>query len=83
MLHCKGCCGLVHHLLPQDGLNEAPTTALYSIVNQLDTARRFMWNKVTRVKCPVDPASNKHTGGIYHDLCRDRCCKGQARLLHP
>ena len=51
MLHCKGCCGLVHHLLPQDGLNEAPTTALYSIVNQLDTARRFMWNKVTRVKC--------------------------------
>jgi len=23
-----------------------------------------MWNKVTRVKCPVDPASNKHTGGI-------------------
>ena len=23
-----------------------------------------MWNKVTRVKCPVDPASNKHIGGI-------------------
>ena len=74
MLHCKGCCGLVHFLLPQDGLNEAPTTALYSIVNQLDTARRFMWNKVTRVKWPVEPASNKHTGGNRHDLCGDRCC---------
>ena len=23
-----------------------------------------MWNKVTRVKYPVDPASNKHFGGI-------------------
>ena len=23
-----------------------------------------MLNKVTRVKCPVDPASNKHIGGI-------------------
>ena len=51
-------------LLPHDGSGKAPTTALYSIVNQLDTGRRFMWNKVTRVKCPVDPASNKHTGGI-------------------
>ena len=69
VLHCKGCCGLVCHLLPQDGSRKAPTTVLYSIVNQLDPARRFMWNKVTRVKCPVDPASNKHTGGIHHDLC--------------
>ena len=51
-------------LLPQDGFNKAPTTALYSIVNQLDTARRFIWNEVTRVKCPVEPASNKRTGGI-------------------
>nr|DAO45823.1 MAG TPA: hypothetical protein [Caudoviricetes sp.] len=46
-------------LLPQDGSRKAPTTALYSIVNQLDTARRFMWNKVTRVKCPVEPASKE------------------------
>src|SRR5574344_2011642 len=23
-----------------------------------------MWNKVTSVKCPVEPASNKHIGGI-------------------
>jgi hypothetical protein len=30
------------HVLPQDGSRKAPTTALYSIVNQLDTARRFM-----------------------------------------
>ena len=50
--------------LPQDGFKEIPTTARYSIVNQLDTARRFIWNKATRVKCPVDPASNKYTGGI-------------------
>jgi len=44
-------------LLPQDGSKKAPTTALYQFVHQLDTARRFMWNKVTSVKCPVDPAS--------------------------
>ena len=23
-----------------------------------------MWNKVTGAKCSVEPASNKHTGGI-------------------
>lgn len=32
--------GIFH--LPQDGFLEAPATALYSIVNQLDTARRFI-----------------------------------------
>lgn len=32
--------GIYH--LPQDGFREAPATALYSIVNQLDTARRFI-----------------------------------------
>lgn len=63
------CCGLVGHLLPQDGSRKAPTTALYSIVDQLDTARRFIWNKATKVKCPVEPASKKHTGGIIYDLC--------------
>jgi len=52
------------HLLPHDGSRKVPATALYSIVNQLDTARRFMWNKVTTVKCPVEPASNKYIGGI-------------------
>ena len=51
-------------LLPHDGFRKTSATALCSIVNQLDTARRFMWNKVTRVKCPVDPASNKYIGGI-------------------
>jgi transposase len=35
-------------LLPQDGSQKVPTTALCSFVNQLNTARRFMWNKVTR-----------------------------------
>ena len=52
------------YFLPHDGSRKAPTTVLYSIVNQLDTERRFIWNKVTRVKCPVEPASNKHIGGI-------------------
>ena len=51
-------------ILPQDGSRKAPTTALYSIVNQLDTDRRFIWNKVTRVKCPVEQHPNKLTGGI-------------------
>ena len=43
--------------LPQDGYWKAPTTDLCSIVNQLDTARRFIWNEVTRAKCPVGPNS--------------------------
>ena len=51
-------------ILPQDGSRKAPTTALYSIVNQLDTDRRFIWNKVTRVKRPVEQHPNKLTGGI-------------------
>ena len=64
-------------LLPHDGSRKAPTTALYRIVNQLDTARRFMWNKVTSVKCPVEPASNKHIGGsvmicVGIDVAKDK-----------
>jgi transposase len=35
-------------LLPPDGSRKVPTTALCSFVNQLNTARRFMWNKVTK-----------------------------------
>ena len=31
-----------------DGSCEAPTTALCRFVNRLDTARRFIWNEVTR-----------------------------------
>ena len=48
VLHCKGCCGSVAITYRKDGSIEAPTTALCRFVNQLDTARRFMWNKVTR-----------------------------------
>ena len=40
-----------YHLLPHDGFGKAPTTALCSIVDQLDTARRFIWNEVTRANC--------------------------------
>ena len=49
---------------------KAPLQGLcYTVRDAVDwlfcpTARRFMWNKVTRAKRPVDPASNKHTGGI-------------------
>nr|DAF26461.1 MAG TPA: hypothetical protein [Caudoviricetes sp.] len=42
MLHCKRCCGLVKFSYRTDGLIKAPTTDLCSIVNQLDTARRFI-----------------------------------------
>ena len=36
-----------------------------------------MWNKVTSVKCPVEPASNKHIGGIIMicvgiDIAKDK-----------
>lgn len=37
MLHYKGCCGSVFFLRPQVGFDKALTTALYSIVNQLDS----------------------------------------------
>ena len=37
MLHCKGCCGSVFFLPPQVGFDKAPTTALYSVVNLLDS----------------------------------------------
>ena len=57
MLHCLGCCGLVLVSYRTDGSRKAPTTALCSIVNQLDTARRFISNKVTRAKSPVVPNS--------------------------
>jgi transposase len=34
--------------LPQDGFRKVPTTALCRFVNQLNTASRFIWNKVTK-----------------------------------
>ena len=63
--------------LPQDGFKEIPTTVLYSIANQLDTARLFIWNEITRVKYPVDLASNKQIGGIIMicvgiDIAKDK-----------
>ena len=84
----KGCATLLgmlwigSHHVPQDGLKEAPTTVLCSIVNQLDTARRFMWNEVTRAKRPVGSNSiNTIFGGIYMicagiDVAKDKhdCC---------
>src|SRR5699024_7535086 len=45
-------------LLPQDGSRKVPTTAPYNFVDQLNTARRFMWNKATKVRCTVDAASH-------------------------
>ena len=35
--------------LPHDGFGKAPITDLCSIVNQLDTARGFIWNEVTKL----------------------------------
>ena len=45
----------------------APTN---NFVNQLNTARRFMWNKATKVRCTVDAASHIFSGGIcYGGFC--------------
>ena len=64
-------------LLPRDGSRKAPTTALYGIVNQLDTEERFIWNKVTRVRCSVEQHPNKHIGGtimicVGIDVAKDK-----------
>ena len=45
------------NLLPQDGFRKVPTTAPYNFVDQLNTARRFIWNKATKVRRAVDAAS--------------------------
>lgn len=52
--------------LPHDGYRKAPTTDLCSIVNQLDTARRFMWNEVTSATSPCGSKQRHITflGGI-------------------
>ena len=71
MLHCWGCCGLVCHsyrMTVQERLQPQPPCR---VVNQLDTARRFMWNEVTSGKRPVEPAASIHyRGGITRDLRR-------------
>jgi len=61
----KGMLWIGSRLLPQDGSRKAPTTALCRFVNQLDTAGRFIWNKVTRAKCPVDQAASNNTAGGF------------------
>ena len=43
--------------LPQDGSRKVQTTAPYNFVDQLNTARRFIWNKATKVRRAVDAAS--------------------------
>lgn len=53
----KGMLWIGAHLLPQDGSRKVPTTAPYTFVNQLNTARRLMWNKATKVRRTVDAAS--------------------------
>jgi len=52
--------------LPLDGLIKAPTTVSLQFVNQLDTARRFIWNEVTSATSPCG-SKQRHitfTGGI-------------------
>ena len=54
-------------LLPLDGLLKVPTTASLQFVNQLDTARRFMWNEVTSALSPCGFKQHRttfFTGGI-------------------
>ena len=52
--------------LPLDGFSEAPTTVSLQFVNQLDTARRFIWNEVTRATSPCGSKQRHITfiGGI-------------------
>jgi len=57
VLHCKGYCGLVNFSYHSMVLDRLQPQSLCVIVNQLDTARRFMLNKVTSAKCSVVPSS--------------------------
>lgn len=54
-------------LLPLDGLIKAPTTVSLQFVNQLDTARRFIWNEVTSATSPCGSKQRHITfsGGIF------------------
>ena len=53
--------------LPHDGCTKAPTTASLQFVNQLDTARRFIWNEVTRAMSPCGSKQRHITfiGGTF------------------
>ena len=68
--------------LPQDGSRKVPTIAPYNFVNQLNTARRFMWNKATKVRRTVDVQHNIFTAGGFSmvvfvgiDVSKDMCCE--------
>ena len=51
-------------LLPQDGFPKTPTTALYRIVNQLDTAQTVYMERGYKSKVFCGTSINKHIGGI-------------------
>ena len=57
MLHCWGCCGLVFSPYRMTVCERLRPQPLCEFVDQLDTARRLIWNEVTRAKCPVGPNS--------------------------
>ena len=68
VLHCWGCCGLVffpYRLTVPERLQPQPPCWF---VNQLDTARRFMWNEVTSDKRPVEPAASINKRGNNHGI---------------
>lgn len=68
VLHCWGCCGLVfcsYRLTVPERLQPQPPCWF---VNQLDTARRFMWNEVTSDKRPVEPAASINQRGNNHGI---------------
>ena len=44
-------------LSPYDS-REVSTTSPYNSVNQLNTARSFIWNNTTKARCTVDTASH-------------------------
>ena len=53
MLHRYEMLWIVSLYLALDGFNQATTTDLCKIANQLDIARRFIQNEATKAKCSV------------------------------
>lgn len=60
----------------QTALRQTPTTALCSIVNQLDTSKRFILSEATRAKCTVDKAASIFFWRYLYGSCWNRCRKG-------
>ena len=80
------------YLLPLDGLRKAPTTDSLQFVNQLDTARRFIWNEVTRALSPCGSYSIKYLyKGVFSmilvgiDVAKDKhdcfICNSEGEVL--